>query len=59
MIDKLFLVKRSVRAKNIKEAMKNDGEIYSIEEVEDTVGQGEYTKIIGFDKINNERRSKK
>lgn len=49
---KMYLVKREVMARNIEEAMKNDGEIYSIE-LADSRFQPEEKKqkpIIGFSK---------
>lgn len=48
---KMFLVKREVRAKNIKEAMVKPGRIYSIEEAVD-VFQDEIDNI-GFEKNAN------
>ena len=43
---KLYLVKREVYAKNIEEAMKNEGDIYAIELVDDR--DEEQGSILGF-----------
>jgi hypothetical protein len=50
--EKLFLVKREVMAKNIREAMYKDGKIYSIEEALD---QPEDKNKLGFDKEDNKK----
>lgn len=48
MKEKLYLVKREVRARNIKEAMNKDGVIYEIVLADEKFQQEEEKKETGF-----------
>jgi len=54
MKERMYLVKKEVIAKNIKEAMYKDGKIYCIELAEEKF-QPEDNKEVGFNKKNGKK----
>ena len=56
--NKLYLVKREVYAKNLKEALTKSGEVYSVEEALNQVPPEEDKKEIGFKKDVNKQCKK-
>ena len=45
---KMWIVKREVLARNLKEAIKNDGRIYAVEEADQKYQPIEEKKLTGF-----------